>query len=197
MRRAGVRRLLVISGEPGWCSRQAAALCDALAGDWLWVGEQSERGVGCRPAALKTLLGREFLHAVFDARQALSVDALAAQAGTLVAGSWLVLLVPPWSRWPRVPDGDSLRWSEQPQPIATPSFTRYFRASLLADPAVALLRQSRAPQLTPAVAGARPRPAHRRSAPAITPVDPGRARHLHHDCAARTRQIGAGRDVRP
>ncbi|MFT4464266.1 MAG: hypothetical protein ACMX3H_05300 [Sodalis sp. (in: enterobacteria)] len=54
MRRAGERRLLVISGEPDWCSRQAAAL--------------------------KTLLGREFLHAVFAARQALSVDALAALA---------------------------------------------------------------------------------------------------------------------
>ncbi|WMQ73169.1 MAG: tRNA(Met) cytidine acetyltransferase TmcA [Sodalis sp.] len=55
---------------------------------------------------------------VFDARQALSVDALAVLAGTLVAGSWL-LLVPPWSIWPRVPVGDSLRWSEQSQPIST------------------------------------------------------------------------------
>ncbi|AHF76284.1 Putative acetyltransferase [Sodalis praecaptivus] len=181
MRRAGVRRLLVISGEPGWCSWQAATLCDALAGDWLWVGEQSERGVGCRPAALKTLLGREFLHAVFDARQALSVDALAALAGTLVAGSWLVLLVPPWSRWPRVPDGDSLRWSEQPQPIATPCFTRYFRASLLADPAVALLRQNRAPQLTPlpsrppwqAPVPGRPTADQRRLLRRLTQAEPG------------------------
>ncbi len=149
MKRAGVRRLLVISGASDWCGQQAAALGNALDGDWLWVGEQSECGTGNRPAALKTLLGREFLHAVFDARQSLAVDALAALAGTLVAGSWLVLLVPPWSRWPRMPDGDSLRWSEQPQPIATPHFTRYFRAALSADPAVALLRQDRAPQITP------------------------------------------------
>ncbi|BAE74996.1 putative acetyltransferase [Sodalis glossinidius str. 'morsitans'] len=148
MKRAGVRRLLVISGASDWCAQQAAALGDALDGDWLWVGEQSECGTGSRPAALKILLGREFLHAVFDARQSLAVDTLAALAGTLVAGSWLVLLVPPWSRWPRLPDGDSLRWSEQLQPIATPHFTRYFRAALSADPAVALLRQDRAPQIT-------------------------------------------------
>ncbi|MGL9773735.1 MAG: tRNA(Met) cytidine acetyltransferase TmcA domain-containing protein [Sodalis sp. (in: enterobacteria)] len=142
-----------------------------------------------RPAALKTLLGRKFLHAVFDARQSLAVDTLAALAGTLVAGSWLVLLVPLWSRWPRLPDGYSLRWSEQPQPIAMPHFTRYFRAALSADPAVALLCQDRAPQITllasrlpwhPPVPG---RP-HRRSGPAVAPVGAGKARHLCDDCAA-------------
>ncbi|MGL9773734.1 MAG: hypothetical protein ACR5LG_06930 [Sodalis sp. (in: enterobacteria)] len=46
MKRAGVRRLLVISGASGWCGQQAAALGDALDGDWLWVGEQSECGTG-------------------------------------------------------------------------------------------------------------------------------------------------------
>ncbi|WP_406702550.1 hypothetical protein [Sodalis sp.] len=29
--------MLVISGESGWCSQQAAALCDVPAGDWLLV----------------------------------------------------------------------------------------------------------------------------------------------------------------
>lgn len=147
MRRAGVRRLLVISGESAWCSQQAAAL--------------------------KTLLGREFLHALFDARQALSVDAL-------VAGSWLVLLVPPWLRWPRLPDGDSRRWSEQPQPIATPYFTRYFRASLSARSgggaaAPGSCAADNAPIVPPAVACACPRSAQppisaggRRLSPAST-----------------------------
>ncbi|MBT9432707.1 hypothetical protein JZM24_12295 [Candidatus Sodalis endolongispinus] len=139
---------------------------------------------------------------MLDARQSLAVDTLAALAGTLVAGSWLVLLVPPWSRWPQLPDGDSLRWSEQPQPIATPHFTRYFRAALSADSAVALLRQGSAPQnnasgVPPAVASPRPRPTHRRSGPAVAPVGAGKSRHLCDDCAARPRQIGAGRHVRP
>ncbi|MFT4464265.1 MAG: hypothetical protein ACMX3H_05295 [Sodalis sp. (in: enterobacteria)] len=57
-----------------------------------------------------------------------------------------------------MPDGDSLRWSEQPQRIATPSFTRYFCASLLADPTVVVLRQNRAPQLTPLPPRADPPP---------------------------------------
>jgi tRNA(Met) C34 N-acetyltransferase TmcA len=49
----------------------------------------------CTPQALQTLLGREFRHAVFDAGQGFDAAAFAALSGTLLAGSWLVLLTPP------------------------------------------------------------------------------------------------------
>ncbi len=51
-----------------------------------------------RPGALKTLLGREVMHAFFDARRGFDVAAMAALSGTLRAGSWLVLLTPPFAR---------------------------------------------------------------------------------------------------
>ncbi|NDL65412.1 GNAT family N-acetyltransferase [Enterobacteriales bacterium SAP-6] len=153
MRRAGVRRLLVLSGDAGWSLAQARTLRGRLPGDWLWVGAPQEGWPrGCTPAALRTLLGREFRHAVFDGRQGLAVDALAALAGTLMAGSWLVLLVPPWSSWPARPDADSLRWSERPAPIPTPHFITYFRQTLLADPDVMVLRQLGDDRVTPAAA---------------------------------------------
>lgn len=39
MRRQGIRRLLVLSGEPDWCREQAQRLAATLPGDWPWVGE--------------------------------------------------------------------------------------------------------------------------------------------------------------
>ncbi|WP_413732204.1 tRNA(Met) cytidine acetyltransferase TmcA [Sodalis sp. RH20] len=142
MRRAGVRRLLVVSGDAEWSLAQAQMLRGRLPGDWPWIGAPPEDWpLCCAPAAFRMLLGREFRHAVFDARHGLAVDALAALAGTLRAGSWLVLLVPEWTSWPTRPDIDSLRWSERPVPMATPHFVAHFRQSLLADPGVALLRQ--------------------------------------------------------
>jgi tRNA(Met) cytidine acetyltransferase len=96
MTHEGIRRLLIISGEDNWCQEQALALRSTLPGDWLWVGEQAPTEPCCTPQALKTLLGREFRHAVFDARQGFDAAAFAALSGTLLAGSWLVLLTPPW-----------------------------------------------------------------------------------------------------
>lgn len=95
MTHEGIRRLLIISGEDNWCQEQALALRSTLPGDWLWVGEQAPTEPCCTPQALKTLLGREFRHAIFDARQGFDAAAFAALSGTLLAGSWLVLLTPP------------------------------------------------------------------------------------------------------
>lgn len=153
LRRAGVRRLLVLSGEGDWCLKHAAALRDRLSGDWLWVGApQAGWQQVISPTALKSLLGREFTHGVFDARQGLAVDALAALAGTLRAGSWLVLLAPPWSVWPARPDNDALRFCERTTPVATPHFITYLRQRLLADPDVVVLRPHQNAVYTPLAA---------------------------------------------
>lgn len=149
--RTGARRLWVFSGSATWCAGQAEGMRTLLAGDWLWVGDVATApapagfGPHCAPSALKTLLGREYRHAVLDARHGLAADALAALAGTLTAGSWLVLLVPDWDTWPAMPDQDSLRWSEQAQPIAAPGFVHHLRQSIVKDPGVVLIRQGAAP----------------------------------------------------
>ncbi|CNH66631.1 tRNA(Met) cytidine acetyltransferase TmcA [Yersinia mollaretii] len=149
MAQQGIRRLLVLSGSAEWSRQQALNLRRQLPGDWLWLGEDLPADTdGLRPTAAKTLLGQEGVHGVFDATDGLNSEALAVLAGTLQAGSWLVLLVPEWGRWPSLPDTDSLRWSEQGAPIATPHFIQHLQRQLLADPDV-LLWQEGQPQPTP------------------------------------------------
>lgn len=153
MRRTGVRRLMVLSGETRWSLDMADAMRARLPGDWLWVGESGGKVTpSCSPSALKMLLGREFSHGIFDATAGLAVDALAALAGTLTAGSWLVLLVPEWLSWPATADSDSLRWSGSSLPITTPVFIDYFRHCLTADPEVTVIRQHQPMVIAPLLA---------------------------------------------
>ncbi|EOJ9765643.1 tRNA cytosine(34) acetyltransferase TmcA [Escherichia coli] len=142
MKREGIRRLLVLSGEERWCFDHALKLRDALPGDWLWISPQPDAENHCSPSALQTLLGREFRHAVFDARQGSDAAAFAALSGTLKAGSWLVLLLPVWDEWENQPDADSLRWSDCPDPIATPHFVQHFKRVLTANNDAILWRQN-------------------------------------------------------
>ena len=142
MKREGIRRLLVLSGEEGWCFDHALKLRDALPGDWLWISPQPDAENHCSPSALQTLLGREFRHAVFDARHGFDAAAFAALSGTLKAGSWLVLLLPVWDEWENQPDADSLRWSDCPDPIATPHFVQHFKRVLTANNDAILWRRN-------------------------------------------------------
>ncbi|WP_312241948.1 tRNA(Met) cytidine acetyltransferase TmcA domain-containing protein, partial [Pantoea sp.] len=143
MQHAGVRRLCVISGESAWCLTQASAWRAALSGDWITISDDVSQfpAPHCAPSALRNLLGREFRHAIFDARSAFHAEAFAALAGTLCAGSWLLLLLPEWESWPQRVDRDSLRWADVAQAIATPHFARHLQAALLADTQVVLQRQ--------------------------------------------------------
>lgn len=142
MKQEGIRRLLVISGEAAWSLQQATALQQQLPGDWLKVSPQTLPEPGCPPDALAKLLGREFQHAIFDARRGFDVAAFAALAGTLKAGSWLVLLTPPFDIWSQQPDEDARRWSESPQPLPTPHFVHHFCRILANDPQTLIWRQS-------------------------------------------------------
>lgn len=144
MRDKGLRRLLIIAGEAPWSLCQAERLSDMLPGDWLWVGDPHGWPQSCAPAALRTLLGQEFTHAVFDARRGLDAAALAALAGTLRSGSWLVLLAPDWKRWPETPDADSCRWSDTPHAIATPHFISHLQ-TCVADSAQTVAWQQHQP----------------------------------------------------
>lgn len=140
--RYGVRRLLVLSGDADWTEKQALLLTACTGNDWLWVSEHAPQGVTALVAShVRTRLGQELKHVVFDARHGLDVEALAMLSGTLLAGSWLLLLVPPWQDWPALPDNDSLRWSDRPNPIATPRFIQHFQRHLLADEDVVIWQQ--------------------------------------------------------
>lgn len=150
MQRQGVRRLLVISGESPWCEQQAVQFSKDNRGDWLWLSDSSPKDVSvCAFSAAHTLLGQEFLHGVFDARNGLNVEALAAFSGTLKAGSWLILLAPPWQQWAQRPDADSLRWSEQPQAIPTPRFIRRFQSLLERSGNITVWRQNQPCEIAP------------------------------------------------
>lgn len=88
MRRQGIRRLLVLSGEPEWCREQAQRLAATLPGDWPWVGENPPPSqAALASGAVRQLLGQERLHAVFDAGHSLDVEALAALSGALRAAA--------------------------------------------------------------------------------------------------------------
>ncbi|WLS80020.1 GNAT family N-acetyltransferase [Erwinia pyri] len=141
LKQQGLRQVLFVSGEAEWGQRQAQEWMAWLPGDWLWLGDAPLSPLHCAPAAAKTLLGREFLHAVFDARTGFHAEALAALAGTLKAGSWLLILVPDWQEWASLPDTDSLRWSEQPSAIASPHFITHLQRRVRQDKAIALLLQ--------------------------------------------------------
>lgn len=138
----GIRRLLVIADDDEASARQANDLRSSLPGDWLWVGESTDWPLHCAPRALTTLLGREFTHAVLDARHGFDVAALAALSGTLKPGSFLVLLTPPLTEWAQRPDNDSCRWSDTAEPIATPRFVEHFCRALQQDENVILWSRS-------------------------------------------------------
>ncbi|STC89922.1 tRNA(Met) cytidine acetyltransferase TmcA [Edwardsiella hoshinae] len=141
MRRAGVRRLLVISGDADWCRRRAALAIAPLA-DVTWCGSPAPTGCQALPLTqIRTVLGRELGHCVLDWHPGCHAEALAALAGTLRAGSWLILLTPSWSAWPQQADADSLRWSECAQPIATPHFVFHLLRTLSDAAGVTLWRQ--------------------------------------------------------
>lgn len=133
MHQQGIRRLLVISGEPDWCAQQAQTLAQQLTGDWLWLGDSAELPLHCHPQARKTLQGREFRHAIMDARYGLDVQALAVLAGNLAAGSLLLLLTPPWNHWLQQPDADSVRWNDGRPPCITANFIRHWQQCLQQD----------------------------------------------------------------
>ncbi|MFP5595522.1 tRNA(Met) cytidine acetyltransferase TmcA [Kluyvera sp. 142486] len=141
MAQEGIRRLLVISGERTWSEQQATAFRAAAGEEVLWVGLKPATAPFCPSSKLVTLLGREFQHAIFDARDSFDVSAFAALAGTLLAGSWLILLVPEWAQWPYQADADSLRWSDTPEPVATPNFVDHFCRTLSRHPETLLWRQ--------------------------------------------------------
>ncbi|MBG5918528.1 tRNA(Met) cytidine acetyltransferase TmcA [Providencia stuartii] len=139
----GYRRLLVLSGESQWVVERLQEIQSTISGDWLTLSSTMPNALPVKSAHL--LLGREFLHAVFDAREGLHSEALAMLAGTLKAGSLLILCTPAQHIWADTLDSDSLRWNEQNGAIATPNFVHHLQRVIKSRPDVLLWQQYRQP----------------------------------------------------
>jgi tRNA(Met) cytidine acetyltransferase len=141
MQRQGQRRLLVLSGENSWSEQIISRLKSQLQGDWLTIASYTADAV--EPTKAAGLLGREFLHGVFDATHGFNAEALAILAGTLKAGSWLVMRVPRWSQWADLPDEDSSRWNESAGRLPTPRFIQHIQQQILSSPDCLLWQQEK------------------------------------------------------
>ncbi|WP_118790706.1 tRNA(Met) cytidine acetyltransferase TmcA [Haemophilus haemolyticus] len=73
------------------------------------------------------LLGQEFEHILFDARNGIHLEALAIAAGTLKMGGTLCLVLSDWENLSQQPDQDSLRWNGNQSAISTPNFIDHFK----------------------------------------------------------------------
>ena len=73
------------------------------------------------------LLGQEFEHILFDARNGIHLEALAIAAGTLKMGGTLCLVLSDWENLSQQPDQGSLRWNGNQSAIATPNFIYHFK----------------------------------------------------------------------
>ncbi|HHR6131322.1 TPA: tRNA(Met) cytidine acetyltransferase TmcA [Providencia alcalifaciens] len=149
LHRIGFRRLLVLSGEHEWVTSVLQQFQDFLAGDWLCLSSELPNSIP--PEKAQLLLGREFVHGIFDARKGLHSEALAILAGTLKAGSLLVLCTPPQSRWAQQNDADSVRWNEQFGEISTPNFVHHLQRTFRNRPDVLFIDQQREEQNQPRV----------------------------------------------
>ncbi|OOF40258.1 tRNA(Met) cytidine acetyltransferase [Rodentibacter rarus] len=73
------------------------------------------------------LLGQEFEHILFDARQGIHLEALAIASGTLKRGGTFCLLLSTWEDLEKHSDMDSLRWNGNQSVICTPHFIHHFK----------------------------------------------------------------------
>lgn len=139
LRMFGFRRLLVLSGDDEWITQRLVELQTTLTGDWLTLSSDLSNSV--LPENAHLLLGREFLHGIFDARKGIHSEALAMLAGSLKAGSLLVFCTVAQETWPNHLDIDSLRWNEQHGMISTPNFVRHLQRAMCASDDVIFYQQ--------------------------------------------------------
>lgn len=126
------RKLWVLNGSHPQLFNQVSAIIQQHSGDWLTVTSKTDLPVAIshpiHPNQTKSLLGKEFKHAIFDATESFNLDAFAMLAGTLIKGSVLILLLPnDFTHWV---DQDSLRWNESTKPIRVPNFVQHLQQTL-------------------------------------------------------------------
>lgn len=106
---SGQRRLVVLSGSRDWTENCIAALNCDLTG-WLLVAADDHGLV--LPGALRQVsgkqahqvLGQEYPGILFDCAGGFNPNGFGQVCGTLKAGGLLILLAPPFARWPEAAD---------------------------------------------------------------------------------------------
>ncbi|WP_147392345.1 DUF1726 domain-containing protein [Arsenophonus endosymbiont of Aleurodicus floccissimus] len=131
---------------------QLFALRHGMVSDWPTISPYWPDTIP--PQNAGSLLGQEFSHGVFDATKGFHTEALLMLAGTLKAGSYLILCLPEWGTWSQQPDQDSQRWNEVASTIAVPNFVCWLKYHLQHDANVLLwcegkpFTTNKLPQLT-------------------------------------------------
>lgn len=95
----------------------------------LWIGKQPPSFPVLYQSLekIQNLLGQEFIHIIFDARDGFHLEAFAIAAGTLKEDGTLFVLLKNWQNLTQQIDQDSLRWCGEKQPICTPHFAQHFK----------------------------------------------------------------------
>lgn len=136
----GRRQLLLLAGDPTWQTKQIQQITQLCQGDWITISSNKPNAI--LPEHAIRLLGREFLHAVFDANEGFNADALAMLTGTLKAGSLLILCLPNVERWDNYIDNDSQRWNDAQDVLSTPNFMTWLKNITFSNNQVVIWQQS-------------------------------------------------------
>jgi tRNA(Met) cytidine acetyltransferase len=112
---SGQRRTLVLSGTQDWTAAAAhAATTHGGEGPAVWLSDRPLHPAA-RPLATATqLLGGECALLVYDAWSGFDPDGFGAATGTLRGGGLLILLCPPLTDWPALPDPQAARIAPWP-----------------------------------------------------------------------------------
>lgn len=134
------RQIAILVGENDWLDEQVQSFfsSDELYQRALVLNVENF-------SKAKNLLGREFEFILYDARNALNLEALAIASGTLKAGGVLLMLFNRWDDLAEWRDGDSSRWSSESlngekQAIFTPHFLAFFQRKV-AEHCIPIYRQ--------------------------------------------------------
>ncbi|MCF1181836.1 GNAT family N-acetyltransferase [Marichromatium gracile] len=188
------RRVLLVSGEAGWCEHQALAVLAALPGlATTWLSARASPPQAEPLGAARKLLGRELALLVYDAHGGFDPDAFGAATGALVGGGLLLLLTPPLADWSTLTDPQTARlapWPHPPQPGGR-FITRLARV-LASDPALIHVDQSQ-----PVVDWPRPDTPPPSPAPAPAPDAEGAASTDQARAIAAVLRVARGRAHRP
>jgi len=102
------RGVLVIAGPCDWGRDLAVAVAETIAGEGLWVGEET-RVPGlhrCSGSEARQWLGRDLELIVWDSHCGTHPSGLGAVSGALMGGGLLVWVVPALDEWAQGPDAD-------------------------------------------------------------------------------------------
>jgi len=110
------RRTLLLAGSREWGRAAAVAALEAAQfSAALWITDQPQAPYpALETSKAHKVLGQELDALVLDAHAGFDPDAFGAAVGTVRGGGLLLLLTPPFDRWPALPDPQNSRIGAEP-----------------------------------------------------------------------------------